>query len=97
MLGGANLTGTLALSSDGSRLPEEQLVVDPEISDKDLDLVLHKHLADIESKLLSDGHDVMHPQPHESFPTAMPAWMITSSEPRTSNDRTLQTMSRIGE
>lgn len=51
-----------------ARIPEEQLVVDPEISDKDLDLVLHKHLADIESKLLSDGHDVMHPQPHESFP-----------------------------
>lgn len=51
-----------------ARIPEEQLVVDPEISDKDLDLVLHKHLADIESKLLSDGHDVMHPQPQESFP-----------------------------
>lgn len=51
-----------------ARIPEEQLVVDPEISDRDLDLVLHKHLADIESKLLSDGHDVMHPQPQESFP-----------------------------
>jgi len=51
-----------------SRIPEDQLAVDPEISDKDLDLVLHRHLADIESKLLADGHDVMHPQPQESFP-----------------------------
>lgn len=51
-----------------ARIPDDQLVVDPAISDKDLDLVLHKHLADIESKMLSDGHDVMHPQPHESFP-----------------------------
>lgn len=51
-----------------SRIPEDQLVVDPDISDKDLDLVLHKHLAEIESKMLADGHDVMHPQPHESFP-----------------------------
>lgn len=51
-----------------AHIPEEQLVVDPEISDKDLDLVLHKHLAELESKLLSDGHDVMHPQPEESFP-----------------------------
>ena len=51
-----------------ARIPEDQLVVDPEISDKDLDLLLHKQLAEIESKLLSDGHDVMHPQPNESFP-----------------------------
>jgi len=51
-----------------ARIPDDQLVVDPDISDKDLDLVLHKHLADIESKLLSDGHDVMHPQPGEDFP-----------------------------
>jgi hypothetical protein len=51
-----------------ARIPEDQLVVDPEISDKDLDLVLHKHLADIENKMLADGHDVMHPQPQESFP-----------------------------
>jgi hypothetical protein len=51
-----------------NRIPEDQLAVDPDITDKDLDLVMHKHLADIESKMLADGHDVMHPQPEESFP-----------------------------
>lgn len=51
-----------------SRIPEDQLAVDPEIGDKELDLVLHRHLAEIEHKLLADGHDVMHPEEHESFP-----------------------------
>jgi hypothetical protein len=51
-----------------SRIPEDQLAVDPQISDKDLDLVMHKHLAEIESKMLADGHDVMHPHPEENFP-----------------------------
>jgi len=51
-----------------SRIPDEQLAIDPDITDKDLDLVMHKHLAEIESKMLADGHDVMHPQPEESFP-----------------------------
>jgi hypothetical protein len=50
-----------------ARIPDDQLVVDPEISDKDLDLLLHKHLAEIESKLLSDGHDVMMPKDGESY------------------------------
>ncbi|MBX3360115.1 MAG: sensor histidine kinase [Phycisphaeraceae bacterium] len=51
-----------------ARIPEEQLVVDPDITDRDLDLLLHKQLAEIESQLRSDGHDIMHPQPEESFP-----------------------------
>ncbi len=51
-----------------SRIPEEQLAVNPDISDKELDVLLHKQLAEIERKMLEDGHDVMHPQPHESFP-----------------------------
>ena len=50
------------------RIPEEQLAVDPDITDKDLDLLLHKQLAEIENRMLADGHDVMHPQEHESFP-----------------------------
>lgn len=50
-----------------SRIPEEQLIVDPNISDKDLDLTLHKHLAEIESKLLSDGHDIMAPMDNEGW------------------------------
>lgn len=43
-------------------IPEENLAIDPAISDKDLDLVLHKYLAEIESKMLADGHDILNPQ-----------------------------------
>ncbi|MEQ8850107.1 ATP-binding protein [Botrimarina sp.] len=49
-----------------SRVPDEQLGVDPEISDKDLDLLLHKHVAQAESELLSQGHEHMQPQDDES-------------------------------
>jgi len=41
------------------RIAEDKLSVDPEISDKDLDLLLHKQLAEIESNLLRDGHAIM--------------------------------------
>jgi len=52
------------------RIPEESLNVDPEISDKDLDLTLHKHLVEIESQLLAEGHDIMVPgqgENHEEY------------------------------
>ena len=42
-----------------ARIAREKLSVDPDISDKDLDLLLHKQLAEIESSLLSEGHEVM--------------------------------------
>jgi hypothetical protein len=51
-----------------SRIPEEQLIVDPNISDKDLDLTLHKHLAEIEGKLLADGHNIMSSMDTETWP-----------------------------
>jgi len=41
------------------RISEEKLRVDPGISDKELDLLLHKQLSEIESTLLSEGHEVM--------------------------------------
>jgi hypothetical protein len=41
------------------RISEDKLSVDPLISDKDLDLVLHKHLTEIEGELLAEGHDLM--------------------------------------
>jgi len=50
-----------------SRIPEGQLNVDPNISDKDLDLTLHKHLTNVEEELLADGHDVMAPREGEAF------------------------------
>lgn len=42
-----------------SRIPEDKLIIDPNISDKELDLTLHKHLAEIEESLLAAGHDIM--------------------------------------
>lgn len=50
-----------------SRIPEEQLNVDPDISDKDLDLTLHKHFASLESELLAEGHDIMAASPGDDF------------------------------
>ncbi len=72
-LGAARVTDFVAQKAPRYRpilaqIPEEQLAVDPEMSDKDIDLFLHKHLAEIEGKMLADGHNLMVPQPDESFP-----------------------------
>lgn len=40
-------------------IPNEVFFVNPEISDKELDLLLHKYLSDIESQILSQGHDLI--------------------------------------
>jgi hypothetical protein len=50
-----------------SRIPDEQLNVDPEISDKDLDLALHKQFSALESELLQEGHDIMAASPGDNF------------------------------
>lgn len=52
-----------------ARIPEADLQVDPNISDKQLDLKLHEHLSRIESKLLEDGHDFMQPSLAENIDT----------------------------
>lgn len=44
-----------------SRISEEELNIDPSISDRDLDLVLHKHLSELENQLLLEGHELMKP------------------------------------
>jgi hypothetical protein len=41
------------------RISEDKLSVDPSISDKDLDLLLHKQLSEIEGSLLAEGHAIM--------------------------------------
>jgi len=41
------------------RMQTETLDVDPSISDRDLDLLLHRQLSDFEATLLSDGHELM--------------------------------------
>ncbi len=43
------------------RLNEKDKIVDPNISDKDLDIKLHSHLMAFESQLLAEGHDLMCP------------------------------------
>lgn len=49
------------------RISDEDLAVDPDISDKDLDLLLHRQLAEIESQMLADGHNLMVPQDSENL------------------------------
>ncbi|XBS68921.1 ATP-binding protein [Acerihabitans sp. KWT182] len=41
------------------RMDEKKLTIPPDISDKDLDLLLHKQLAELESDILSEGQEVM--------------------------------------
>jgi hypothetical protein len=42
-----------------ARIDQAKLSVDPDISDKDLDILLHKQLSEIEASLLVEGHEVM--------------------------------------
>jgi len=49
-----------------SRIHDDKLCVDPNISDKDLDLILYEHLSEIERKLLRDGHEIMNLKSNES-------------------------------
>lgn len=41
------------------RIEESKLSVDPNISDKELDVLLHRQLSEIESEMLIEGHEVM--------------------------------------
>lgn len=49
-----------------THIPAEELAIDPAITDKDLDLLLHRHTYQVEQKLKSDGHDLMKPKVGES-------------------------------
>lgn len=51
------------------RIPADSLIVDPNISDKDLEIHLHGHLAEIERDLLEKGQDIMNPLSGESTET----------------------------
>lgn len=50
-----------------ARMPTEELVVDPAISDKELELSLHRHYADFERDLVQEGQEVMAPTEHEDY------------------------------
>lgn len=41
-----------------ARISDEKLSVDPAISDRDLDLLLHRQLSEMESELLQEGHEI---------------------------------------
>lgn len=49
-----------------NRIPENEMFVDPNISDRDLDLKLHSHLMTIESELIAEGHNLLIPQSIEN-------------------------------
>lgn len=42
-----------------SRMNDDDLAIDPNVSDKDLELHLHKALSEIEGNMLAQGHDIM--------------------------------------
>ncbi|MBZ3681754.1 ATP-binding protein [Providencia rettgeri] len=46
-------------------VPEDLLIVDPEKSDKELELHLHAQWYEVERQLVSEGHDIMQPQNKE--------------------------------
>jgi hypothetical protein len=46
-------------------LPENERQVDPEISDKDLELRLHSKRSELERRVLSEGHNVLECKPNE--------------------------------
>ncbi|HPG41449.1 MAG TPA: ATP-binding protein [bacterium] len=49
-----------------SRIPENEKIVDPNITDKELELKLHTHLMVFENELLTEGHDLMKPHCFEN-------------------------------
>ena len=51
-----------------SRISENQLYVDPTITDKDLELHLHGELKKIEEELLAEGHDILVQKENEADP-----------------------------
>jgi hypothetical protein len=48
------------------RMAPEALNIDPDISDKDLELTLHRHFVDLERQLLDEGHDLLAPRHGET-------------------------------
>lgn len=50
-----------------AHIDEKELVVDPDISDKDLELHLHSHWAKVEKELLVEGHNIMQPSDSEGI------------------------------
>lgn len=66
-----------------AHIPEDQLLIDPSISDKDLDLLLHREKYRVEQEMLSDGHDLLQPRPNESrdeYETRLEHYLQTAAD-----------------
>lgn len=66
-----------------NHIPEEQLAVDPNISDKDLDMALHRQVFQVEQQLLKDGHKIMVPEDGESeaaYATRLEEYLQTAAD-----------------
>lgn len=50
-------------------LSNSERYIDPTISDRDLELILHKHLMKLEFELIKEGQDILKPQVDDSFMT----------------------------
>ncbi|MGE0392763.1 MAG: ATP-binding protein [Vicinamibacterales bacterium] len=48
------------------RIAPDALNIDPDINDKDLELTLHRHFAELERQLLDEGHELLTPRLNES-------------------------------
>ncbi|MCY4122239.1 MAG: ATP-binding protein, partial [Acidobacteria bacterium] len=48
------------------RISPDELNIDPDISDQELELTLHRHFADLERDLLHEGHDLLTPRHEET-------------------------------
>lgn len=48
-------------------MPEPIYFVNPDIADKDLDLLLHKQLAQVENNILAEGHEILNKTIEESL------------------------------
>lgn len=48
-------------------VPEMEKFVDPDITDKDLDVLLHKYRSEKERELISEGHKIMRPSADENL------------------------------
>jgi hypothetical protein len=51
-----------------SRISDNDLAVDQSISDKDLDMYLHRQLYELERSVLDNGHTILNPRGNESIP-----------------------------
>jgi hypothetical protein len=66
-----------------SRIPETELNVDPDISDKELELALHKQFANIERELISEGHDILsqtNAPPDEQYRSKLDSYLAKAED-----------------